>query len=155
MGKKSPITLELSPQEAQVLADILYRIGGCGNTSPRKYADLICAKLNKAHYYSSRNTDSFEKDRSYIYYRDNTLVEFDKLFVEYYDLKYVQSNTGVYRIVGDERPNQRLITIGYGLERVTFYHNTETKVSEVLNVAGWKSFQFEKLTDTPVLKLEI
>ena len=47
-------TLELSPEEARALRDILTNVGGCPRRTRRQYADNIARALNRvgvlAHY---------------------------------------------------------------------------------------------------------
>lgn len=62
------VTLSLSPEEAYVLATILYGVGGCPETSPRMFASRIRSALNAVgindvggfSYYSG--VIAFEKD---------------------------------------------------------------------------------------------
>lgn len=51
------VTLTLDADEAQVIADLLYFVGGPTRTSRRKYADRVSNALHYAGYYRSKHDD--------------------------------------------------------------------------------------------------
>jgi hypothetical protein len=62
------ILLELSKEEASTLYDILKRIGGCPDTTRRKYAQSIFDAMAKATGHSRWDSATDVRDKSSIYF---------------------------------------------------------------------------------------
>ena len=61
----SGVTLELTKTEAIVLLDVMFNIGGCPYSSPRKFTDNILAALKSANIEHCELPHSYSKNGIY------------------------------------------------------------------------------------------
>lgn len=73
------VTLTLSKSEAFVLVNILGKIGGAPEYTPRKYSDEIYRKLNSAGITYIEEFTRLTTNQNAIYFDHQTIGKFDEL----------------------------------------------------------------------------